>query len=84
MQLFYGLISVSDGMINTVIGDISNESTQSLVFSRIPVFSFSGDMLGLILGGVLAFPSDPFTGMLDKNEFVKKFPYVLSMPIQQV
>lgn len=61
-----------------MLAELSNASTESTAFSFIPVSSGAGEVLGILLGGALAFPAERFPALFGENDFLKEFPYVSS------
>ena len=74
--MFVGLIDANLGMVNAIVGELSNKSNQSAAFSFIPVFQGLGAILGVITGGLLVFPADKMPWLFGESEFLKQVPYL--------
>jgi MFS family permease len=74
-QLFVALIDANLGMVNAIIGELSNKSNQSAAFSFIPVFQGLGAILGVITGGLLAYPTEKLPWLFGESEFLHQYPY---------
>jgi fucose permease len=70
-----GLIDANLGMVNAIVGELSNTSNQTAAFSFIPVFQGLGAILGVITGGLLVFPAEKLSWLFGESEFLKEYPY---------
>jgi MFS family permease len=48
-----GLVDANQGIVNVIIGELSNISNQNTAFALIPVFQACGAILGMLAGGIL-------------------------------
>lgn len=70
VQIFMGLVNGNQGVISTCLGEITDRSNQSRAFTYLPVVYGIGGITGPIVGGLLVFKKNPFTG----NE--TRYPYL--------
>jgi fucose permease len=82
--VFVGLIDANLGMVNAIVGELSNTSNQTAAFSFIPVFQGLGAILGVIAGGLLVFPAEKLSWLFGESEFLKEYPYSLQMSLVTV
>lgn len=62
VQLFMGLVNGNQGVVSTCLGEITDRSNQSRAFTYLPVVYGIGGITGPIVGGLLVFKKNPFTG----------------------
>ncbi|KAF3901636.1 hypothetical protein ABW21_db0206717 [Orbilia brochopaga] len=66
-----GIVNGNQGVVSTVLGEITDRSNQSAAFAYLPVVYGIGAILGPILGGLLSSPKGSSIGL------VQKYPYCL-------
>jgi hypothetical protein len=71
------LIDANLGMVNAIIGELSNDSNQTAAFGFLPVVQGLGAIFGAITGGSLVFPAEKLSWLFGENEFLKQYPYFL-------
>ncbi|KAK6503584.1 hypothetical protein TWF481_008597 [Arthrobotrys musiformis] len=71
VQGIMGAVNGNQGVVSTVLGEITDRSNQSAAFAYLPVVYGIGAILGPILGGLLASSSD------SEYSLVRKYPYCL-------
>jgi MFS family permease len=69
-QVMLGLVNGNQGLVATVLGEITDKSNQSRAFTYLPVIFAMGAITGPALGGVLVDSTSPLVTQ-------KKFPYLL-------
>ncbi|KAF8472586.1 major facilitator superfamily domain-containing protein [Kalaharituber pfeilii] len=74
VQAFIGIMNGNQGVVATVLGEITDKSNQSSSFAYLPVVYGLGSILGPIMGGLLA--SNSGSGM--------RYPYLLPNIISTV
>ncbi|OJD35276.1 mfs transporter [Diplodia corticola] len=62
VQLLMGLVNGNQGVVSTCLGEITDRSNQSRAFTYLPVVYGIGGITGPIVGGLLVFKKNPFTG----------------------
>ncbi|KAL0260277.1 hypothetical protein SLS55_003963 [Diplodia seriata] len=62
VQLMMGLVNGNQGVVSTCLGEITDRSNQSRAFTYLPVVYGIGGITGPIVGGLLVFKKNPFTG----------------------
>lgn len=62
VQICMGLVNGNQGVISTCLGEITDRSNQSRAFTYLPVVYGIGGITGPIVGGLLVFKKNPFTG----------------------
>lgn len=70
-QAIMGAVNGNQGVVSTVLGEITDRSNQSAAFAYLPVVYGVGGILGPILGGLLASSRD------SKYSLVRNYPYCL-------
>ncbi|KAJ5778861.1 hypothetical protein N7457_006581 [Penicillium paradoxum] len=76
VQALMGMVNGNQGLVSTCLGEITDRSNQSQAFTYLPVLYGIGGITGPLLGGMLIFETNPFTG--DKNPYPYLAPNVLS------
>ncbi|KAF3212809.1 hypothetical protein TWF106_009667 [Orbilia oligospora] len=71
VQAIMGAVNGNQGVVSTVLGEITDRSNQSAAFAYLPVVYGIGGILGPILGGLLASSRD------SKYSLVRRYPYCL-------
>ncbi|KAF3902381.1 hypothetical protein ABW20_dc0102813 [Dactylellina cionopaga] len=66
-----GVVNGNQGVVSTVLGEITDRSNQSAAFAYLPVVYGLGAILGPIVGGLLSSSRD------SKFDLVRRFPYCL-------
>ncbi|KAJ6260867.1 Major facilitator superfamily multidrug transporter [Drechslerella dactyloides] len=66
-----GIVNGNQGVVSTVLGEITDRSNQSAAFAYLPVVYGVGGILGPILGGLLSSSKESSWGI------VQKYPYCL-------
>ena len=72
VQALMGVVNGNQGLVSTCLGEITDRSNQSQAFTYLPVLYGIGGISGPLLGGLLIFERNPFTG--------KKNPYPYAAP----
>lgn len=72
VQALIGTVNGNQGLVSTCLGEITNRSNQSRVFTYLPVLYGIGGVTGPLLGGLLVFEQNP----LNKSE-PNPFPYLI-------
>lgn len=62
VQALMGMVNGNQGLVSTCLGEITDRSNQSQAFTYLPVLYGIGGITGPILGGLLIFERNPFTG----------------------
>ncbi|KAK6537044.1 hypothetical protein TWF281_001246 [Arthrobotrys megalospora] len=71
VQGIMGAVNGNQGVVSTVLGEITDRSNQSAAFAYLPVVYGIGAILGPVLGGLLASSRE------SKYSLVRKYPYCL-------
>lgn len=62
VQALMGIVNGNQGLVSTCLGEITDRSNQSQAFTYLPVLYGIGGISGPVLGGMLVFERNPFTG----------------------
>ncbi|KAJ5919049.1 hypothetical protein N7466_009992 [Penicillium verhagenii] len=62
VQALMGLVNGNQALVSTCLGEITDRSNQSQAFTYLPVLYGIGGITGPLLGGLLVFERNPFTG----------------------
>ncbi|KAJ5376542.1 hypothetical protein N7509_013428 [Penicillium cosmopolitanum] len=62
VQAMMGIVNGNQGLVSTCLGEITDRSNQSQAFTYLPVLYGVGGITGPLLGGLLVFERNPFTG----------------------
>jgi MFS family permease len=62
VQALMGVVNGNQGLVSTCLGEITDRSNQSQAFTYLPVLYGIGGITGPLLGGLLIFERNPFTG----------------------
>ncbi|KAJ5248854.1 hypothetical protein N7468_000305 [Penicillium chermesinum] len=62
VQAIMGVVNGNQGLVSTCLGEITDRSNQSQAFTYLPVLYGVGGITGPLLGGMLIFKRNPFTG----------------------
>ncbi|KAJ5895966.1 uncharacterized protein N7473_005365 [Penicillium subrubescens] len=62
VQAMMGVVNGNQGLVSTCLGEITDRSNQSQAFTYLPVLYGIGGITGPLLGGLLIFERNPFTG----------------------
>ncbi|KAJ5092421.1 hypothetical protein NUU61_007291 [Penicillium alfredii] len=76
VQALMGVVNGNQGLVSTCLGEITDRSNQSQAFTYLPVLYGIGGISGPLLGGLLVFDRNPFTGK--ENPFPYLAPNILS------
>ncbi|CAG8896751.1 unnamed protein product [Penicillium egyptiacum] len=76
VQALMGVVNGNQGLVSTCLGEITDRSNQSQAFTYLPVLYGIGGITGPLLGGLLVFETNPFTG--NKNPYPYLAPNILS------
>ncbi|KAJ5984851.1 hypothetical protein N7522_012047 [Penicillium canescens] len=79
VQALMGVVNGNQGLVSTCLGEITDRSNQSQAFTYLPVLYGIGGITGPLLGGLLVFETNPFTG--NKNPYPYLAPNVVSAVI---
>lgn len=79
VQTMMGLVNGNQGVISTCLGEITDRSNQSRAFTYLPVVYGIGGITGPIVGGLLVFKTNPFTG--NKSRYPYLAPNLFSAAI---
>ncbi|KAJ5392748.1 hypothetical protein N7465_011722 [Penicillium sp. CMV-2018d] len=79
VQALMGVVNGNQGLVSTCLGEITDRSNQSQAFTYLPVLYGIGGITGPLLGGLLIFETNPFTG--NKNPYPYLAPNVLSAAV---
>jgi MFS family permease len=79
VQALMGVVNGNQGLVSTCLGEITDRSNQSQAFTYLPVLYGIGGITGPLLGGLLIFETNPFTG--NKNPYPYLAPNVVSAAI---
>lgn len=60
VQALTGMVNGNQGLVSTCLGEITDRSNQSRVFTYLPVLYGIGGITGPVLGGLLVFKRNPF------------------------
>ncbi|KAK6361125.1 hypothetical protein TWF730_004872 [Orbilia blumenaviensis] len=71
VQALMGAVNGNQGVVSTVLGEITDRSNQSAAFAYLPVVYGIGAILGPIMGGLLA------SSQNSRYSLVRKYPYCL-------
>lgn len=71
VQALMGMVNGNQGVVSTVLGEITDRSNQSAAFAYLPVVYGVGAILGPIMGGLLS------SSRNSHYEIVRRFPYCL-------
>ncbi|KAF3910099.1 hypothetical protein AA313_de0203030 [Arthrobotrys entomopaga] len=71
VQALMGTVNGNQGVVSTVLGEITDRSNQSTVFAYLPVVYGIGAILGPILGGLLSSSNN------SRFQLVQRYPYCL-------
>ncbi|KAI5809781.1 MFS transporter-like protein [Peziza echinospora] len=72
VQAFIGLVNGNQGVVSTVLGEITDKSNQSTSFAYLPVVYGIGSIIGPLMGGLLARSTFLLGGSL-----TRAYPYLL-------
>lgn len=72
VQAMIGLVNGNQGLVSTCLGEITDRTNQSRVFTYLPILYGIGGVTGPLLGGLLVFKRNPF----NKKE-PNPFPYLV-------
>ncbi|KAJ5139359.1 uncharacterized protein N7515_004207 [Penicillium bovifimosum] len=67
VQALMGMVNGNQGLVSTCLGEITDRSNQSKAFTYLPVLYGIGGITGPLVGGLLVFETNPFTG--NKNPY---------------
>lgn len=76
VQALIGIVNGNQGLVSTCLGEITDRSNQSQAFTYLPVLYGIGGITGPLLGGLLVFERNPFTG--EKSTYPYLAPNLLS------
>ncbi|KAJ5173734.1 uncharacterized protein N7500_001665 [Penicillium coprophilum] len=76
VQALMGVVNGNQGLVSTCLGEITDRSNQSRAFTYLPVLYGIGGITGPLLGGLLVFETNPFTG--NANPYPYLAPNILS------
>ncbi|CAG8153815.1 unnamed protein product [Penicillium salamii] len=76
VQALMGVVNGNQGLVSTCLGEITDRSNQSQAFTFLPVLYGIGGITGPLLGGLLIFEKNPFTG--NKNPYPYLAPNLVS------
>ncbi|KAJ5972900.1 uncharacterized protein N7479_002818 [Penicillium vulpinum] len=76
VQALMGVVNGNQGLVSTCLGEITDRSNQSQAFTYLPVLYGIGGITGPLLGGLLIFETNPFTG--NKNPYPYLAPNILA------
>ncbi|CAG8089953.1 unnamed protein product [Penicillium salamii] len=76
VQALMGVVNGNQGLVSTCLGKITDRSNQSQAFTYLPVLYGIGGITGPLLGGLLIFETNPFTG--NKNPYPYLAPNLVS------
>lgn len=62
VQAMMGVVNGNQGLVSTCLGEITDRTNQSQAFTYLPVLYGIGGITGPLLGGLLIFERNPFTG----------------------
>jgi MFS family permease len=79
VQALMGVVNGNQGLVSTCLGEITDRSNQSQAFTYLPVLYGIGGITGPLLGGLLVFERNPFTGK--KSTYPYLAPNILSASI---
>jgi MFS family permease len=79
VQALMGVVNGNQGLVSTCLGEITDRSNQSQAFTYLPVLYGIGGITGPLLGGLLIFETNPFTG--NKNPYPYLAPNLVSAAI---
>ncbi|EPS36894.1 hypothetical protein H072_9499 [Dactylellina haptotyla CBS 200.50] len=71
VQALMGMVNGNQGVVSTVLGEITDRSNQSAAFAYLPVVYGIGAILGPIVGGLLSSSKE------SRFELVRRYPYCL-------
>lgn len=76
VQALMGIVNGNQGLVSTCLGEITDRSNQSQAFTYLPVLYGIGGITGPLLGGLLIFERNPFTG--EKSTYPYAAPNIFS------
>jgi len=77
VQAVIGLLNGNQGVVSTVLGEITDKSNQSSAFSFLPVLYSLGSIVGPIIGGLLAEPAQKWPGVFGSIAWFHDYPFLL-------
>ncbi|EKM55775.1 uncharacterized protein PHACADRAFT_96118 [Phanerochaete carnosa HHB-10118-sp] len=75
-RFFSGIFSGFIGVIHSVVGELTDQSNQSVAFPFYDIISALGFVIGPVIGGAFEEPATEFGGWFD-NAFFRAYPYIL-------
>ncbi|KAJ5484884.1 hypothetical protein N7539_004872 [Penicillium diatomitis] len=79
VQALMGVVNGNQGLVSTCLGEITDRSNQSQAFTYLPVLYGLGGITGPLLGGLLVFERNPFTG--ERSTYPYLAPNLLSAAV---
>ncbi|KAJ5657601.1 Major facilitator superfamily domain general substrate transporter [Penicillium longicatenatum] len=70
VQALMGVVNGNQGLVSTCLGEITDRSNQSKAFTWLPVLYGIGGITGPLVGGLLVFKQNPFTGKENPYPFL--------------
>lgn len=70
VQALMGVVNGNQGLVSTCLGEITDRSNQSQAFTYLPVLYGIGGITGPLVGGLLVFERNPFTGNQNPYPFL--------------
>lgn len=80
VQALIGVVNGNQGLVSTCLGEITDRTNQSRVFTYLPVLYGIGGVTGPLLGGLLIFEQNPFNKK-ERNPFPYLAPNLVSAAI---
>ena len=83
VQALIGTVNGNQGLVSTCLGEITDRSNQSRVFTYLPVIYGIGGVTGPVLGGLLIFERNPLNRS-EPNPYLYLAPNLLSAAILMI
>ncbi|KAI9598984.1 major facilitator superfamily domain-containing protein [Syncephalis fuscata] len=72
-----GLLNGNAGAMQSLLGEITDETNQARAFTLVPMSWGIGCFVGPIIGGLLSNPVDKYPALFGDNAFLREYPFFL-------